>query len=413
MKRIIVVGGGAAGIAAAISAAAPLAHNPKLEVLLLEGLDKVGKKILATGNGRCNLTNSQISAEHYFSSSPKAMRDFLKYMPTEQALTLFRSFYMLTAEEDMGRIYPHTRMATTVREVLLRGLNTQGVVVKTEHKVTSITPEKGGYTVHCSNGTAFFGDAVILAAGGKAAPKQGTDGDGFLLAQQLGHTIAPIYPCLTAFRSDAKYCKGLKGVRAHGDVTLKLNGREWAKESGEIQFTDYGISGIPAFQLSCHMRPGRNNAELVIDLIPSLGIDNLVRMLREARFYENEALIDAIPQGLVHPKLLSCAFEVAKLNKSQPVKKTTDQHYISLAHAIKRLPFPVSGVLGWDQAQVTGGGVSLDELNADFSSKRHPGLYLVGELLDVVGECGGYNLHWAWASGIRAGIFAKDSLLKK
>lgn len=412
MKRIIVVGGGASGIAAAISAAAPLAGNPKLEVLLLEGLDKVGKKILATGNGRCNLTNSQISSEHYFSSAPKAMKEFLKNMPTEQTLTLFCNFHMLTAEEDKGRIYPHTRMAATVRDVLLRGLDTQGVVVKTEHKVTSITPDKGGYTVRCSNGAQFFGNAVILSAGGKAAPKQGTNGEGFALAEQLGHTIAPIYPCLTAFRSDAKYCKGLKGVRAHGDVTIKLNGREWAKESGEIQFTDYGISGIPAFQLSCHMRPGRNNAELVIDLIPFMDDDDLVRILREARFYENQPLIDALPQGLVHPKLLSCAFDAAKIPKNLLVKKASHQQYIHLAYALKHLSFPVTGVQGWDQAQVTGGGVNLEELNHDFSSKLHPGLYLTGEVLDVVGECGGYNLHWAWASGVRAGIFAKDFVRK-
>ena len=412
MKRIIVVGGGASGIAAAISATAPLLQS-ELEILLLEGLDKVGKKILATGNGRCNLTNSEISAEHYYSSSPRAMKEFLKNMDTEQSLSLFRAFHMLTAEEDQGRIYPHTRMASTVRDVLVRGLESRQVVVRTEHKVISIVPQKGGYIVRCDNGAEFFGNAVILAAGGKAAPKQGTDGDGFTLAASLGHTIKPIYPCLTAFRSGARYCKGLKGVRAHGEVTLKLNGRVWAKESGEIQFTDYGISGIPAFQLSCHMRPGRDRAELAVDLIPFLGVDDLVRLLQEARFYPNQPLMDALPLGLVHPKLLSCAFEAANIAKQHLVKNTTMNQYITLAKALKELPFPVSGMQGWDQAQVTGGGVCLDEVNTDLSSKLHPGLYFTGEVLDVVGECGGYNLHWAWSTGVRAGIFAKDQVLKQ
>lgn len=414
MKKIVVIGGGASGIAAAIAASTPSFVKDRPEVILLEGLDKVGKKILATGNGRCNLTNSQISTDHYYSSSPKAMAQFLKDMPTEQALTLFRSYHMLTAEEDMGRIYPHTRMASTVRDVLLGALEQSGVTVKTEHKVTSVAPKKkGGFQVCCENGADFHADTVILSAGGQAAPKQGTNGDGFKLAKQLGHTIVPIYPCLTAFRSDAKYCKGLKGVRAHGELKLSLNGSVWAKEAGEIQFTDYGISGIPAFQLSCHMKPGRDRAALSVDLVPFLDLDQLIRLLREARFKEDRPFIDALPIGLIHPKLLSCAFEVAKIPKSTLTKHVTYQQYSNLAKAIKDLPFPVSGVQGWEQAQVTGGGVSLDEINQDFSSKLHPGLYLTGEVLDVVGECGGYNLHWAWASGVRAGLFAKDSFEKK
>ena len=189
MREIIVIGGGAAGMAAAITIASKC---KKVRVTVLEGLDKAGKKILATGNGRCNLTNTDLSPAHYHSSSPKELEQFLKQMPTEQTLQFFKFFSMLCDTEEMGRVYPHSRQASTVRDTLLRAMRNTNIRMLTEHRVTTVRQNKGRYIIDCENATHFQADALVLAAGGKAAPKQGTDGYGFELARQLGHTISPL-----------------------------------------------------------------------------------------------------------------------------------------------------------------------------------------------------------------------------
>ena len=404
MKEIIVIGAGASGLMAAITA---VSSSPEVRVTVLEGLDKAGKKILATGNGRCNLTNRDISPAHYHTSTPEVLSPMLERMPAQFALQLFEALHLPMDTEEMGRVYPHSRQASSVRESLLRAARRFGrrLQIHTQHRVTDLKRTKAGFQAVCENGSRFEGDAVILSAGGCAAPKQGSNGSGLELARRLGHRTAPAYPCLTAFRCDSPLCKGLKGVRGHGRLELQLDGRTAAVEDGEIQFTDYGISGIPAFQLSCHCTPGCGPAQLLADLLPDHTEGAVCSLLESYRLFPQEPIIDALP-GVVHTKLMQAALKQAGIPMLRAAGEVSLGQCRKLAHVLKHLPFPVTGVQDWDQAQVTGGGVLLTEIDEDFASLRVPGLYLCGEVLDVVGDCGGYNLHWAWCSGSFAGAAA-------
>ena len=401
MKRIAIIGGGASGLAAALSAART---DPKAEITVLEGLDRVGKKILATGNGRCNLTNSDLTAAHYHSSQPEMMENFLAEMPTWRTLDFFRALGLWCAEEEMGRIYPNARQASAVLDVLLNGLEHSGVRVECGVKIKTAARTERGFRLAAEDGRVFSADAVILAAGGWAAPKQGTDGTGFALARQLGHSYRPPFPCLVPLKCAEPALKGLKGVRAHGTVVLTRDGTELGRENGEIQFTDYGLSGIPIFQLSCLLGRDAAGAELTVDLLPDWTLEKLMRELRrQAKQSRADALERFLP-GLIHKKLLYALMKQAGLSPlSRRVSTVKEQELRALAEHMKVWRFHVIGTQSWEQAQVTGGGVLLDEVNADLSSRCCPGLWLAGEVMDVVGDCGGYNLHWAWCTGLTAG----------
>lgn len=400
-QRIVIIGGGASGLAAALSAAK---YAPSASITLLEGLDRVGKKILVTGNGRCNLTNRQMNPGHYHSSQPELLSALLRQMPPERTLNFFSELGLYCGTEEMGRVYPNARQASAVLDTLLLALTHSGVKVECSAKVQQISKNGSQFQIVTENGRAFRADAVILAAGGRAAPKHGTDGSSFALAKQLGHSYATPFPCLVALKCSDSFVKGLKGIRAQGRVTLLRNGTELGTELGEIQFTDYGLSGIPVFQLSC--LPGRayTGVELSVNLVPGWNLKELVHYLstRAAR-YPQETLEQFLP-GLVHKKLL---YSVMKASGLSPLSVTASSLHtgqiIRLAETLKDWRFHVTGPLSWDHAQVTGGGVLLEEVASDFSSLRCPGLFLCGEVLDVVGDCGGYNLHWAWCSGLSAG----------
>lgn len=408
MKELIVIGGGASGLAAAISAAQT---NPKCSVTILEGLDRVGKKILATGNGRCNLTNEQLAPIHYHSSEPKLLASFLEQMPLSLATDFFGRLGLICATEDMGRVYPYSRQASTVLDVLLQALEQYHIRVVCDCKVTQLRSTKGKYQILCESGQRFSADQVILTGGGMAAPKQGSDGSTLSIATSLGLSVQPTYPCLTAFRCTNPAQKGLKGVRANGKLTLMERDRILASEIGEIQFTDYGLSGIPAFQLSCHLKPGYKNAVLDVDLVPQFSDKQLKDYLSHWTKVSSKQTLEHFLPGLIHKKLLYAVTKQVGLSPlSRSVSSISSGELAKLAHILKHWSFPVTGTLDWAQAQVTGGGISLNNIDPDFSVKKQPGLFLAGELLDVVGDCGGYNLHWAWCSGILAGRAAANKL---
>lgn len=407
-QDIIIIGGGASGLAAALSASQ---RAPGARIALLEGLDRVGKKILATGNGRCNLTNRSMGQEHYHSSQPELLSGFLRQMPTQRILDFFSGLGLDCATEEMGRVYPNARQAAAVLDTLLLALEYSGVEVICSAKVKQAQRQGDSFLVVTEDGQQYRSRALILAAGGRAAPKQGTDGSGFALAKQLGHRYATPFPCLVALKCSDSVVKGLKGIRAHGTIRLLRNGTELGREQGEIQFTDYGLSGIPVFQLSCLLGRDIAGAELAVDLVPQWHLKELVHLLRtQAALYPNASLEQFLP-GLVHKKLLFAVMKAAGLSPlSQTASTLFTGQMLKLAETLKNWHFHVSGPLTWDHAQVTGGGVLLEEVGPNFASLRCPGLFLCGEVLDVVGDCGGYNLHWAWCSGLSAGTAAAELL---
>lgn len=404
MKQILIIGGGAAGLAAALTVAR---QEPDVKVTVLERLDRVGKKILATGNGRCNLTNLQEGIKHFYSSDRAALKNLLNGMEPNVVLSFFRSIGLLCQEEDEGRVYPYCKQASMVLDVLLRALEQAKIDVQCGCTVTEIGRNKGKFGVKTADGRTVPADAVILTCGGKAAPKLGSDGSGYALARKLGHTCTPLYPALVALKCDMNGLGGLKGIRAQAGLKLMAGEHILGHDMGELQFTEYGLSGIPAMQLSGRLSKLRKGEKCtaVVDLFPQWQEEGLFRELKERQKASPSGVLENLLLGTVHKRL---AYAVLKTAGLQPLSRAnsslTAGELYRLAETLKNWRFPVTGTQGWDAAQVTGGGIPLREVEPDtMLSRIQPGLYLAGEILDVTGDCGGFNLHWAWCSGIRAG----------
>ena len=410
MKHILVIGGGAAGMAAAITAAR---ENPSIRVTIVERMDRVGKKILATGNGRCNLTNMGASFAHFYSSDKGTLKRALEGMTPAVVLDFFTSLGLLCQEEEEGRVYPYCKQASMVLDVLLHALERLNITVRCGCTVTGIGRNKGKYAVKTADSQTMTADAVILTCGGRAAPKLGSDGSGYTLVKALGHSCTALYPALVAFKCDMNGLGGLKGIRAEAGLTLLAGDHLLGKEVGEVQFTEYGLSGIPAMQLSgrlSRLRKGERCTALV-DLFPDWDHEALFRNLKARQ--KTQDTLETLLLGTVHKRL---AYAVLKSAGLQPLSRSAaslnNGELHRLVDTLKAWPFPVTGTQGWDNAQVTGGGVPLGEMDiATMASKLQPGLYLAGEVLDVAGDCGGFNLHWAWCSGIRAGKAAAKAVM--
>jgi len=413
MKQLIIIGGGAAGLAAALSARK---CAPQLEITVLERLDRVGKKILATGNGRCNLTNSTASPTHYYSSCWPRLKEAMADMQPKQVLDFFEDLGLLCQEEEEGRIYPYCKQASMVVDVFLQALERAKIRVRCSAAVTGIRWKKDRFSLRTAEGEMLSADVVILAAGGRAAPKLGSDGSGFALAAALGHSCTPLYPALVALKCDMHHHGGLKGIRAEAGLTLMAGSRELGRERGEVQFAEYGLSGIPVMQLSgrlARLKKGEKCTALV-DLFPDLTAEALFRLLKKRQQQDLRGTLETLLLGTIHKRL---AYAVLKTAGLQPLSRNTatltNGELHRLAETLKAWPFAVTGTQGWEFAQVTGGGVPLTEIDTKtMMSVLRPGLYLAGEVLDVAGDCGGFNLHWAWCSGIRAGTAAGEALCR-
>ena len=400
MNDILIIGGGAAGLAAAISAADA---DPSASILILEGLDRVGKKLLATGNGKCNLSNRHMGPEHYHTAAPERLERWLEDMPTRETLDFFRALGLACMEDEAGRIYPYARQASMVVDTLLLALHRRpNIRIRCGCRVTGLARSKGRFTVTAGEET-HLARQVILTTGGRAAPRQGSDGSGYALASALGHSCTPLAPALVPLRCRGSWFKTLKGLRVLAAASLYRGRQLLGREEGEVQFTDYGISGIPTFQLSCLLTAEN---DIVLDLVPEQGFEALRSdFRRRAKEHPDECAEEAL-LGLLPKRLQFVLLREAGIDPAQRAGSLTRQQLDELAGKYKRWRFPVTGTQGYENAQVTLGGIALDEVEQDFSSRRAPGLYLAGEVLDVTGDCGGYNLHWAWCSGRAAGSAA-------
>ena len=390
--------------------------DPTARVTVLERSPRPGKKLLATGNGRCNLDNEGITPESYSSADRAALDALLRTVNAADPLGWFRALGLYTRTDETGRVYPYSNQAADVLALLEHHLARCGVEVRTGCTVQTLSQSRGGYVVLFSNadGTdeSLRADAVVCAMGGSAGPQFGTDGFGTRFAAQCGGKLEPLYPCLTALQT-AKPNRSLAGIRAKAAATLLDLDRHCtvAVENGEVQFTDYGLSGICIMQLSGHLAPGRGpkRPAVELDLFPMLD-ETALTALFAARvpLLPGKAPAD-FWTGLLNPKLGRALWAAAKLPE-KPVDTLPDAAWQVLANAAKHWLFEGLTPCGWKQAQTTGGGLSLTEVTPSFQFKGCPGLYFVGETLDCAGSCGGFNLHWAFGSGIAAGRDAVHSL---
>ena len=404
MPQILILGGGAAGLAAALRAAqcAPAAH-----VIILERNPRPGKKLLATGNGRCNLDNAQIAPECYFSADPAALQRLLAAVDAAAPRKWFASLGLYTRTDEVGRVYPYSNQAADVLALLEHHLARHGVQLRTGCTVRSLAQSRGGYAVRFTapdGGTETLrADAVICAMGGAAGPQFGTDGFGTRFAAQCGGRMEPLYPCLTALRCKTPD-RSLAGIRARACATLLDGSRILAQEAGEVQFTDYGLSGICIMQLSGLLAPARGPKDPVIelDLFPAVPEAELSALFAQRLGLLAEDTAAEFWLGLLNPRLGRALWAAARLPDGAAHALSALQ-LRQLAHTAKHWRFTGLTPCDWKQAQTTGGGLSLTEVESTFQFRGCPGLYFVGETLDCAGTCGGFNLHWAFGSGLCAG----------
>lgn len=392
-------------------AAAIRAARNGAEVELFEGNDRVGKKILSTGNGKCNLGNVELELDKYFSSRPERLERFLEKFNADDTIAFFHSLGLLVKQKN-GGLYPVSEQAASVLDALRYAIDREPAIkVRTQCRIDRIerTAKKNKITLF-SGREQFSFDRVILACGGKAAPKTGSDGSGYLLAKMLGHEIIPTVPALVQMKCSEEWFKSVAGVRA--DAEISFDDGERVAERGELQLVDYGISGIPVFQLSRRMNYIlRSRKELVvkIDFLPDYPGEHFAdKLFRERRALMKGATVEAYFTGLLNKKLMLLFIRMAGLKPTEAAEQADSERLKRVYELCRELRVHVTGSNSFDNAQVTAGGVPLEEVTERLESKKAPGVFFAGEILDVDGRCGGYNLHWAWCSAYLAGTGAAD-----
>lgn len=396
MKQVAIIGGGASGFAAAITIAS---KSKDFTVTVYEKLQKPLKKLLVTGNGRCNLTNVQLSNADYFGDCAFAATALAQFSPQEN-IAFFREMGLLCKTEGMGRVYPTSGQASSVREVLCAETEKCGVRVVCDCAVTEIVPQNGKFLLN----NAIVCDAVLICAGGSAAPKHGTDGDAYKLLAALGHTIVPPVPALTALCC-ADFPQSLKGVRQVCGVTLLQAQKPIYAIMGEVQFTAYGLSGIPIMQLSRLVSAAPNqNFSVKLNCLPSVELTEIQSFLQRTAAKNPKKSAGTLAQGLLPQALGNALLLRCGIHKDEPCAALTKFRLARFAEEITAFTVAVTGIRGFDFAQVTAGGADCREFDSEtMQSKRVKNLYACGEALNVDGGCGGYNLQWAWSSGRAAG----------
>lgn len=400
-RKIAVIGGGAAGMTAAI-----WASRSGAAVDIYEKNDRVGKKILSTGNGRCNFSNEVMGACFYHGSGAAFADRILSQFDVPRTKAFFSSLGMRIKDRD-GYLYPASDQASTVLDLLRYELARKGVEVHTGEAVRDLSYD-GKQEKFLVSGMRARGcyDAVILTCGGCAAPNTGSDGDGFRLAEQFGHRIVTPVPALAALRCKEKFYKQVAGVRCDAKLTLFLEGKPVRVERGELQLTDYGISGIPTFQISGFAARALQEGKQVVVKISFLSDfdEESGRAFFETRLREHgEDSMEIFLTGLVNKKINQLLLKLAGIRESERAKNVSAEAFQRLQKLYCGLETEVVGTNGFEKAQVSAGGVDCSEVTDFLMSKRQKNLYFAGEILDIDGLCGGYNLQWAWSSGAVAG----------
>lgn len=386
--------------------AAITAASNGVRVLLLEKKDRVGKKLLSTGNGRCNMTNIQQEPCFYRSDQPDIPWKILRQFTAQDTIAFFSRLGIYTKNRN-GYIYPNSDQASSVLDVLRMELKRLSVDVLTDRECTRIVRGKRGFRLLTGQGE-LQADRVILCAGSKAAPGTGSDGSGYALAKHLGHRIVPVLPALVQLRCEGDFFSAISGVRANGTVSLFSDGQWLASDTGEIQLTSYGISGIPVFQVSRFASRAlyeKKNVDAVLDFMPDFSLEQLASFLKSRAQLRPEKRAGEFLIGLFHKKLSDLWVKQARIPAKKQAGELNDHEIHALTKRIKEFRVKVTAPNSFEQAQVCCGGVDLSQVDPEtLESKEIKGLFFAGEVLDVDGCCGGYNLQWAWSSGYVAGV---------
>lgn len=398
---IIIIGAGASGIVTAINA-----KNENNRVILLEKNDRIGKKLLATGNGRCNYTNMNLSEKNY--SSPDFVKRTLEDFSNEDLINYFR-ILGLESTLDGNRVYPISLKANSVLNILIYWLEKKGIEVKTKSQVKEIKKTKKGYEV-ITNEEILRADVVVAAFGGKAMPASGSDGVSFEILKKMGIRVTNIKPALTQLKLDSKYLKHLSGTKVIGRARLLRDEKVIDEREGEILFTNYGISGPPILDMSVNTKEGD---VIEVPLINNLKKDSIDMVYNRYYMFPDFSLEEFL-MGLVDKKFIHYIVDSLDMDKNTAMNMISMGDFEKIIGLLLKSRFKVTGNTGFKNAQVTRGGVSLDEVSPEnYEAKKYKDLYIIGEALNIDGDCGGYNLHFAFGCGYRLGKILREKNLQK
>ena len=401
MMVIGIIGGGASGMAAALAAA----ENPNAQVILFERQARLGRKLQATGNGRCNLTNLHANENGYHGNDAAFAASALNAFDVTATLDWFRSMGLFTVAEDSGRVYPYSDQANSVVDVLRFALDKPNIRLEMGYEVTKIRRRDGGFYVDDR-----FCDRLIVACGGLAGTKLGGSMSGYQLLRGMGHHMTKLRPALVQLKCAWGGVVSLKGVRANCRASIVCDGVIHAESVGEIQFTEYGVSGPVIFEVSRDACQKKGNWLCRLDFLPDISVEELKAELMRRK---NTALpVEELLTGILHNRLGRVLTKAVGICAGRPIATLSEQELEAVCRAVKEFEIELTEPLGMDSAQVTAGGIITDEFAPKtMESRLVPGLYACGEVLDIDGDCGGYNLQWAWSSGRCAGLSAgKDSV---
>lgn len=405
MANIVIVGGGAAGMIAAITA-----RRKGAKVTILERNPRVGKKILATGNGRCNYTNVFLDVKNYHGENAKFVYSPLSQFSVENTIDFFERLGITHVVEDNGKVFPHSFQASSVLDVLRYELEEIGVEVKYNSFVKKIEKRKNKFTLITEDNGKIIGDKVIIATGGCAMPSSGSDGNGFDLALKLGHSIVHTFPGLVQLKLEGNFFKRIDGVKVVGRAALLDDETVLGEDYGDILFTNYGISGPPILQLSrkaLHLINQGKSPVLKVSIIDDRNSEELREYLKVRFSYMPKKSIETGLIGLLNKRLIPVILNETGIDRMKSVAQMTNEEVYRLASILTDWRFHVIGSKSFDFAQVTAGGVDTREIDSStMESKIIDGLYFAGEVVDIDGDCGGFNLQWAWSSGYVAGLNA-------
>ena len=397
--EIAVIGGGASGLMAAITA-----KKSGKEVIILERKDRILKKVLITGNGRCNITNVNANISNYFGKNISSVENILNRFTPHDTMDFFNELGIVCNEENRGKVYPLSGQASSVVDALRFEAEKLGIKIETEFYVRKIEKDGFKFKIYSEDKKKIEAGRVILAAGGQSYPELGSNGSGFELAKELGHSVTKLSPSIVQLKTEKYQVKGLQGIKTDVAVTAYGDNKKICTYDGELLFTDYGISGNVVFNISFVM-PLYKNVEFEIDFMEKFDYNELYEILKERKRILSHLTMENYFNGMINKKLGQFLSKVSGIEKlSKPVKDLNDSDIRKLCTVLKKYRVKILETTGFKNAQVTAGGVSLDEVNIEtLESKIVKGLYFSGEVLDVYGECGGFNLQWAWASGHIAG----------
>ena len=395
-----IIGGGASGMAAALAAA----ENPNVQVLLFERQARLGRKLQTTGNGRCNLTNLHAGAGGYHGENAAFADYALASFDPEKTLEWFRSMGLFTVAEASGRVYPYSDQANSVVDVLRFGLEKTNIRVLTGFEVVKARRTENGFSVE--NGEeSFLCDKLIIACGGLAGTKIGGSMAGYKLLGKLGHRSTRLRPALVQLKSSWGGVAGLKGVRANCHARILCDSKLYKESTGELQFTEYGLSGPVIFEISRDVCQKKGDWICRLDFLPD--VEENVLMTELLRRQNTQLPLEELLTGILHNRLGRVIAKAAGVSGNGRIADLHGDELAAVCAAVKAFELPLTEPMGMDSAQVTAGGIRTEEFDPmTMESKLVPGLYACGEVLDIDGDCGGYNLQWAWSSGRLAGLSA-------